>query len=277
MLKIQRFAGNFKETFWSEKVQTELEKSLVISNWCNYEFDGEIKYGERVKIVGTTRPTVGDYTPGVDIDIETLADNAQYLDIDYMKYFAFYVDDVDKAQSNPKYLNSEMSESAKALAEQEDSDVAKAAFDGSLTNMRSSSIDISAATDPFDSIDEAIMKLYKNNVPATTELAADLNPEHITLCKKKLAQLFTNNVDYIKNSAVGKYNNCYLRMTNNLYNNGTDDMELVRTKKAVAVAGQIDQVKKADKEKGFGAIVKGLNVYGIKVVRPKELYIIKVH
>lgn len=276
-MRIQRFAGNFKETYWSEKVQTELEKSLVISNWCNYEFEGEIKFKERVKIVGTTRPTIVDYVPGQDLNIETLADNAQYLDIGYAKAFAFYVDDVDKAQSNPKYINSEMSESAKGLAEQEDSDVAKEAFEGSLTSMRSSSIDISAATDPFDSIDEGIKKLYKNNVPATTELAADLNPDHIILCKKKLAELFTNNVDYIKNSALGKYNNCYLRMTNNLYNNGTDDCELLRTKKAVAVAGQIDKVKKSDKEKGFGAIIKGLNVYGIKVVRPKELYVIKVH
>lgn len=276
-MKIQRFAGNFKETYWSEKVQTELEKDLVISKWCDYGYEGDIKYKERVKLVGVTRPTVGDYTPGTDIAIEELADNAQYIDIDFMKYFAFYVDDVDKAQSNPKYLSAEMSESAKALAEKEDADVAKVAFDGALTNMKSSSIDISAASDPFDSIDAGIMKLYQNNVPASTELAADLTPEHITLCKKKLAALFTNNVDYIKNSAVGKYNNTYLRMTNNLYNDGTDSMELLRTKKAVAVVGQIDQVKKVDKEKGFGQIVKGLNVYGIKVVRPKELYVIKVH
>ena len=276
-MKIQRFAGNFKPTFWSEKVQTELEKSLVISNWCNYEFEGEIKYNERVKIVGVTRPTVGDYTPGVDIDIETLADNAQYLDIGYMKYFAFYVDDVDKAQSNPKYLSSEMSEAAKALAEQEDADVAKAAYDGALANMKSSSTDISAATSPLTSLNTAIQKLYENNVPASETLAADLTPEHIILIKEKISELFTSNVDYVKNSAVGKYNNTYLRMTNNLYSDGTDKMELVRTKKAVAVAGQIDQVDTVKKEKGFGSIVKGLNVYGIKVVRPKELYIIKVH
>ena len=277
MMNIQRFAGNFKETFWSEKVQTELEKDLIVSKWCDYEFEGEIKLKERVKIIGVVRPTIGDYTPGVDINIESLADNAQYLDINFSKYFAFYVDDVDKAQSNPKYLNTEMSEASKGLAEQEDKDVATVAAQGALAGMTSSSTDIDAATDPFDVIDTGIQKLYENNVPATTELAADLTPKHIILCKKKLSQLFTDNVDYIKNSALGKYNNCYLRMTNNLYNDNTDDYELLRTKKAVAVAGQIDQVKKADKEKGFGAIIKGLNVYGAKVIRPKELYVIKVH
>lgn len=276
-MKIQRFAGNFKPTYWSEKVQVEKEKALVISNWCDYEFDGEIQYKERVKIVGAVRPQVADYTPGVDLTFEELADNAQYLDINFAKAFAFKVFDYDKAQSNPKYLNTEMTEAGKALAEQEDKDVAEEAAKNALTNMKSSSIDISAATDPFDSIDDGIQKLYENNVPANEALAADLNPEHIKLCKKKLAQLFTTNVDYIKNSAVGKYNNCYLRMTNNLYNNGTDDHELLRTKKAVAVAGQIDKIEKTGMENDFGVKIKGLNVYGIKVVRPKELYVIKVH
>ena len=178
------------------------------------------------------------------------------------------VADKDSFVSNGCILN---------VAEKEDANVAKEAFDGSLTSMRSSSTDISAAQDPLKVIDDGTQKLYENNVPATTPVAADLTPEHIILIKRKMSELFTSNVDYIKNSAVGKYNNTYLRMTNNLYNDGTDSMELLRTKKAVAVVGIIDQVKKAEKEKGFGQIVKGLNVYGIKVVRPKELYVIKAH
>lgn len=276
-MNIQRFAGNFKETYWSEKVQLELEKALVISKWCNYEFEGEIKFKERVKIVGAVRPQISDYVKGEPINFEELADNAQYLDINHAKKFGFVVYDIDKAQSNPKYLSTEMAEAAKGLAEQEDADVARIAAKEALNGMKSASTDISAATDPFDIIDDGIQKLYENNVPANEELAADLTPEHIKLCKKKLAQLFTSNVDYIKNSAVGKYNNTYLRMTNNLYNDGTDTNELLRTKKAVAVAGQIEKVKKADMEDDFGTKVKGLNVYGIKVVRPKELYVMRVH
>lgn len=276
-MRIQRFAGNFKETFWSEKVQLELEKALVISNWCDYEYDGEIKFKERVKIVGAVRPQITDYVKGEPINFEELADNAQYLDINHAKKFGFVVYDIDKAQSNPKYLNTEMSEAAKGLAEQEDADVAMVAAKDALNSMKSTSTDISAATDPFDIIDDGIQKLYENNVPANEKLAADLTPEHIKLCKKKLAQLFTNNVDYIKNSAVGMYNNTYLRMTNNLYNDGTDTNELLRTKKAVAVAHSIEKVEKTKMEDDFGSKIKGLNVYGIKVIRPKELYVMRVH
>ena len=276
-MNLQRFAGNFKPTFWSKYIQTELAKDLVVANWCDYKFEGEIKNGERVKIVGAVRPTINTYVPGTDITIESLADNAQYLDIDYADYFAFEVDDVDKAQSMPGYLDAQFSEAKKALAEKEDATVAQVAALGALTNMKSSSLDISAQTSPTDSIDAGLVKLYKNNVSTKEVLAADLNPEHITLIRSKLQSLFTDNVEYIKMGAIGKYNNVMLRLSNNLYNDGTDDYELLRTKKAVAVANQIDKVETARKEKGFASIIKGLNVYGAKVVRPKELYVIKAH
>ena len=276
-MNLQRFAGNFKPTFWSKYIQTELAKDLVVANWCDYKFEGEIKNGERVKIVGAVRPTINTYVPGTDITIESLADNAQYLDIDYADYFAFEVDDVDKAQSMPGYLDAQFSEAKKALAEKEDATVAQVAALGALTAMKSSSLDISGQTSPTDSIDAGLVKLYQNNVSTKEVLAADLNPEHITLIRSKLQSLFTDNVEYIKMGAIGKYNNVMLRLSNNLYNDGTDDYELLRTKRAVAVANQIDKVETTRKEKGFASIIKGLNVYGAKVVRPKELYVIKVH
>lgn len=276
-MKIQRFAGNFKPTYWSKYIQTELAKDLVIANWCDYKFEGEIKQGERVKIVGAVRPTINTYVPGTDITIETLPDDAQYLDIDYADYFAFEVDDIEKAQSKPEYLEAQFSEAKKALAEKEDATIAQVAALGVLSGMKSSSTDISAATNPLDTLDTALLKLYQNNVSTKEELAADLNAEHIVLIRSKLANLFTNNVEYIKKGAVGKYNNVLLRLTNNLYNDNTDDYELIRTKRAVAVANQIDKVETARKEKGFASIIKGLNVYGAKVVRPKELYVIRVH
>jgi len=276
-MKLQRFAGNFKPTFWSKYIQTELAKDLVIANWCDYKFEGEIKQGERVKIVGAVRPTIGTYVPGTDIAIEHLADNAQYLDIEYYDYFAFEVDDVDKAQSMPGYLDAQFNEAKKALAEKEDATVAEVAATGVLSSMKSASKDISAETSPLDTIDAALLKLYQNNVSTKEELAADLNAEHLVLIRSKLANLFTDNVEYIKRGAVGKYNKCYLRLSNNLYNDGTDDYELVRTKRAVAVANQIDKLETARKEKGFASIIKGLNVYGAKVVRPQELYVIRAH
>ena len=269
-------AGNFKPMFWSKYCQTELKKALVLANWCDYKFEGEIKGGARLKIVGAVRPTIQTYTPGSDLTIESLGDNAQYLDIDQFKAFAFEVDDVDRAQSKEGYLETQFDEAKTALAEDADAYVGTMAS-GALTNMKSSSIDISGASNPLTTLDTALQKLYENDVPATEELAADLNPEHLVLIRSKLASLFTDNNEYIKRGAVGKYNNCYLRMSNNLYNDTTDDYEMVRTKKAIAFANSIEKVEKCRPTARFSDVIKGLHCYGAKLVRPKELYVIKVH
>lgn len=269
-------AANFKPMFWSKYCQTELKKDLILANWCDYQFEGELKSGSRLKIVGAVRPTIQKYVPGKDLEIENLGDNSQYLDITESDAFAFEVDDVDKAQSVAGYLETQFDEAKTALAESADAFVGTMAKDANA-DMMSESIDISALTSFLAPIDAAHIKLYKNNVSQKTELAADLNPEHIVGLRTELAELFTENVEFVKRGALGKYANTYLRMSNNLYNDGTDDYEMVRTKKAIAFAGQIEKVETARKEKGFADIIKGLHVYGAKVVRPKELYVIKAH
>lgn len=52
---------------------------------------------------------------------------------------------------------------------------------------------------------------------------------------------------------------------------------MVRTKKAIAFANGVEKVEKCRPSKRFSDVIKGLHVYGAKLVRPKELYVIKVH
>lgn len=268
--------SNFKPIFWSKYCQTELEKDLVLANWCNYEFEGEMKEGARLKIVGAVRPTVQKYEKGKDLVPEDLGDNSQYLDITESDAFSFNVEDIDRAQSKEGYLETQFDEAKIALAESADAFVGKQAKYANK-DMISASTEISAiSSNPLSSIDNGLVKLYKNNVSPKQELAADLTPEHITAVKSKLASLFSENVEYIKRGAVGKYNNTYLRMSNNLYDDGTDIYEMIRTKKAIAFKGQINKVETKRHPFRFCDIISGLHVYGAKLVRPKELYVIKV-
>ena len=52
---------------------------------------------------------------------------------------------------------------------------------------------------------------------------------------------------------------------------------MIRTKKAIAFAGQINETEAYRPEQLFKDDVKGLDTYGAKVVRPKELYVVKAH
>ena len=93
--------SNFKPMYWSKYCQTELKKDLVLANWCDFKFDGEIKQGARLKIVGAVRPTVQKYVKGKDFFIVTkkacnegININTEYKDckitqvngIDYIEY-----------------------------------------------------------------------------------------------------------------------------------------------------------------------------------------------
>ena len=125
-------AANFKPMFWSKYCQTELRKDLILANWCDYKYEGELKLGNRLKIVGAVRPTVQKYIPGQDLNIESLGDNSQYLDITESDAFAFEVDDVDKSQSIKGYLETQFDEAKAALAESADAFVGKLAKDGNV-------------------------------------------------------------------------------------------------------------------------------------------------
>ena len=168
--------ANFKPMFWSKYCQTELKKDLILANWCDYAFEGELKLGERLKIVGAVRPTIQKYVPGKDLNIENLGDNSQYLDITESDAFAFEVDDVDKAQSKEVYLETQFDESKTALAESADAYVGKLAAKANK-DMMSASTELATLTSYLEPINDAHRKLYKNSVSQKTELAADLCPD----------------------------------------------------------------------------------------------------
>ena len=84
---------NFKPMYWSKYCETELKKDLVMGNWCDYRFEGEMKKGARLKIVGAVRPKVVDYKKGTKLEPENLGDNSQYLDVTESKAFCFEIDD----------------------------------------------------------------------------------------------------------------------------------------------------------------------------------------
>ena len=104
-----------------------------------------------------------------------------------------------------------------------------------------------------------------------------LPPWFYSLFKDNLSALFTDNVDMLRRGVIGMYNGAEVKLSDNLYNDGTDDYVMVRTKKAIAFAGQLKEVEAYRPHDLFADAVKGLDVYGAKVIRPKELYVVKAH
>lgn len=267
--------NNFKQEFWSAHHQTAIEQDTFLATNSDFEFEGEIKQGARLKILGVARPTVNDYT-GASQTAETPTDTAIYLDITQAKDTFIKVDNIDNAQSKPGIMKTLMKESAQALAEARDTFVA--GLMANAVNCSASSSGNSTA-EALALVDAAFTELWTNGVRQNAKLELVLAPWFYTQLKGAIVDLDTDNSDLIKSGVVGRYNGANVKISNLLYNDGTDVYMFLRTPKAVAFAGAIDQVKPTELTAlGIAAdAVLSVDVYGGKIVRQDELYVIKAH
>lgn len=267
--------NNFKSTIWSEYIQKELEKKCRLVEDCNTKFEGEAKQGGRVKILGIGDVTIGDYDPSVGIgDPEQAADTSVFLDIDQAKYFNFCIDDIDKAQTVGSLKDIQLKNAVTKMSECRDKFVASLAKDAPYM---STSTQVSTSANAKKAVDAALLRLRENDVDLEDDVVITVSPFFYQLFRDALTELKTNNDELIRRGVVGMYDNCRVKLSNNLYSDGTDEYMLVRTKNAIAFASGIDEVEAYRPEKFFADAVRGLNVYGGKIIRPKELYVIRAH
>lgn len=275
--------NNFKQTVWLKKIQTQLDTITSLKNHCDFQYEGQVKQAERIKILGVARPTIKTYVPGVDITLETGNDTSQYMEIDQFKYFAIEIDDVDKAQSMPNIIEALTSEATKAMSEEADKYVADV-IDAALAAgyITATATDISAVTDGGISVVEAgLRKLYENNCLPSDNYWLEISPEWYTIMRPAINELATNNMELIKKGVVGIYANCMVTIENNLkaassvtVGGQTVKENLLRSNKAVAFAGQLQKVEAFRPQGRFSDAIKGLYVYGAKVVRPEQIVIL---
>jgi hypothetical protein len=93
---------NFIPAIWSKVILAALQKKLVYGSpmVVNNDYEGEISGpGNTVHITQFGDPTVSDYQPGGTITYQALADAGQTLVIDQAKTFSFAIDDVDRRQA----------------------------------------------------------------------------------------------------------------------------------------------------------------------------------
>ena len=252
---------NFIQTIWSKKIQDDLELKCKLVDNCLREYEGDCKYAQSVKILGVGEPTIGDYT-GADITIEEMTDRGQVLTIDQAKYFAFYVDDVDKAQSVPGLPEKYQEKAVHGLA------VARDTYVATLIQGATNKTTVTMTEEGFKKgIDDAIVELRERNFDEDGVI--EMSPAFYNLFKNHLITLSTNNPELIKKGVVGMYDNFECIMSNNL-KTPCD----IRGKKAIAFAGQINEVEALRAEKKFCDIVRGLDTFGAKVIDEARIQVL---
>lgn len=261
---------NFIQTIWSKKIQDDLELKCKLVDNCLRDYEGDCQYAQSVKILGVGEPTIGDYDNTKDITIEDMSDKGQILTIDQAKYFAFYVDDIDKAQSVPGLPEKYQEKAVHGLAVARDSYVATL-IKGATNSTTATNLTMEAVK---QAIDDGIVKLRERNFDE--EGVIEITPAVYNVFKNCLITLSTDNPEYIKKGKVGVYDDFDVIMSNNMAKDGTHAYCDIRGKKAIAFAGQINEVEALRAEKRFKDIIRGLDTFGAKVIDEARIQVVKV-
>ena len=278
---------HFIQTIWSKKIQDDLEEKCKLVQDCTRAYEGDCEYAKTVKILAVGDPTIGGYT-GEDINIEKMTDSSQDLVIDVQNYFAFEVEDVDKAQSVPGLPEKYQQKSTRKLA------LKREKFIGALvagkaqstadekagnTTYKEGAKTIVTATNKTKAaikiaIDEAIVTLREHNFDDAGVI--EIAPRDYQIFKDELIELKTANDELIRRGVVGEYDGYDVKSTNNIYKDATHCYAIVRSREAIAFAGQINKVEAGRMEKRFSDYIRGLDTFGAKIIAQDELVCVKI-
>ena len=267
---------NFISTIWSENLYKQLDKKYVGVTNCNREWEGEIKQkGDRVKILGVGPITVQDYTKNTNLaDPAALSDTVRELVIDHAKAFNFQIDDIDRAQSTPKIMDEALRLAASALANQ--ADLAVYEQYTSVSGDNTLTVNKVNADNIMDTILAGVLKLQNNGV--TDGIVLEVSPQIASIILKAKLNLATDNSAVLENGCIGSIAGCKVNVSNNIFteeDSGTVYHKcFMRTKRAIAFAEQLSEVEAYRPELRFADAVKGLMLFGTKVVYSDELVLL---
>ena len=262
--------SNFIQSIWSEKIQDDLELKTKLVQNCLRDYEGDCKHAASVKILGVGEPTIATYDSTTDITIEEMSDKGQLLTIDQANYFAFYVDDVNQAQSVPGLKEKYQEKAVHGLAVKRDTYVANL-IKGATNSTTATTLSREAVK---EAIDAAIVALRERNFDEDGVI--EISPMVYNYFKNELITLSTNNPEYIKKGIVGMYDGFEVCMSNNMAKDSGHVYCDIRGKKAIAFAGQINEVEALRSERRFKDIIRGLDTFGAKVIDEARIQVVKV-
>jgi len=290
---------NFKPEVWSKVILSAEKKNLVFGGpgIVNDDYEGEISGpGTTVHITQFGDPTISDYSPNETISYQSLDDAGQELLIDQRKYFGFTVDDVDKRQAAGDMQAYLEDRAAYKLADTADQYIAGlytgVAYANTLTGNDGSNPStnsnnglepaVYASTTPADLYQKVILPLKvkldeayvprKNRYIVMPPWAESLLEQTqafiaITDMRGQASEVFTNGM-------IGRVAGMDVYISNNMTEFDTSGW-IVQAGHPMAItfAEQIVQTEALRLQTTFADAVRGLHVYGAKLVRPDHIAI----
>ena len=283
--------GRFIPEVWSKKLLANFYKSTVLDAICNTDYQGDISgHGSKVHVRHTPTVGISDYDPAHATPITSYADlNDTELEllIDKAKMFAFKVDDVLMAQSDIQLVNEATRDAGERMKIAVDSDVLGGIYSGVAAGNIIGGATIATAeqvtkANVIDHIIDMGNKLDEADQPEAGRWLV-LPPWICSMIKKSDLQNANQSGDstsIARNGKLGIIDRFTIYQSNNLPIRGDDGAVAAAvdadaqykimggTTQFATFASQFVKTETLRLESRFGDAIRGLKVYGYKVVQP---------
>jgi hypothetical protein len=289
------YSGNFIPELWSGKLIENFYDATVLAAISNTDYEGEIRqYGDTVNIRTTPEITIRDYVKGQTLTVENPDKPKIQLLIDKGEYFACVEDDVDKVQSDITLMDQWTKDASERMKIKIDQRVLtdilpgiSAQNKGATAGRISSAFNLGTTGAPL-----TVTKDGATSTTAVVDLLVDLGtvldeancPEQgrfvviparmAGLIKKselKDASLTGDGTSIVRNGRLGMIDRFTVYVSHNLNVSAGKFSVIAGTKMGFTFASQMTNMETIRSESTFGNIVRGLQVYGYKVVKPEAL------
>lgn len=281
--------GAFIPELWSSKLLEKFYDSTLFGSITNTAYEGEIRE-QGDKVIVRTRPdvTVRDYAKGTNLQYEAPVSQEVELDIDYAKYFAFEVKDVDEVQSDLNLMNMFADDGSTQLKIAIDSHILSTIYSqahaqnaGTTAGRISGNINLGTAGSPLSLTKDNIIDLIvdfgtvldEQNVPESGRWVC-LPAWACALIKKsdlRDASLTGDGKSILRNGRLGMIDRFTL-YSSNLIDNSAGKFNIIAGHNvATTFASQITKMETVRNTTDFGDYVRSLQVYGFKVMKPEAL------
>jgi|TARA_R100000426_G_scaffold22795_2_gene19654 hypothetical protein len=291
-------SGNFTPEIFSQKVLKFFRRASVAEDITNTDYAGEIEnFGDTVRIIKEPTITVSSYARGSVVNPQDLADDQITMVVDQANAFAFKIDDIEERQSHVNFEALATSSGAYSLKRKYDANILQAMADGAGNTGTSvgtagAPIDITGSGNE-DAAVNLLMTMARilddQTVPEENRwfVAPPIFYENAFKAGAKFAevQVTGDGTTPLRNGLVMAGNiagfNCYKSTA--LNNSGTDVVTinsqdttndfvvLAGHMSSTATASHIAKTEVVRSTETFSDIVRGLHVFGRKVIRPEAI------
>ncbi len=297
------YSGTFIPEIWSGKLIEKFYAATVLAAISNTDYEGEIKnFGDTVNIRTIPTITISDYLAGGDLAVQRPGSAIVTLLIDKGKYFNTILDDVMKVQSDINQMALWSDDASQQMKITVDTDVlagilgqATATYNrGATAGKISGNINLGVTTSPLSVVANSAPAGKVDVVEVITRLGQVLDEQNIpemgrwiliptwvgTLIKRsELRQVFMSgdSVTMLRNGRLGMIDRFTVYVSNLLPNGVAGGLAAgefavyAGHPHALTFASQMTKVETLRSERTFGTLLRGLQVYGYKVLDGQAL------